>query len=82
VLKAARVDGAIGGYSASPVAADGKLFLANEDGKLAVLRAGTDWEVLAVEDLGESCYATPALSKGHIYLRTNDALYCFANRKR
>ena len=78
VRKAARVTGALGGYSASPVAAEGKIFLANEDGKVAVLRAGADWEVLSVEDLSEGCYATPALSNGRIYLRTSDALYCFS----
>ena len=77
VLKAGRVEGAIGGYSASPVAAEGKIFLASEDGELAVLRAGREWEVLRINDLGEGCYATPALSEGRIYLRTNQALYCF-----
>ncbi len=78
VLKAGRLQGAISGYSASPVAADGKVFLASEEGKIAVLRAAREWEVLAVNDLGESCYATPALSGGRIYLRTSEALYCFA----
>jgi outer membrane protein assembly factor BamB len=82
VLKAARIEGAIGGYSASPVAAEGKLFLANEDGKVAIVRAGADWKLLAVEDLGEGCYATPALSMGHVFLRTSEALYCFAAKRR
>jgi outer membrane protein assembly factor BamB len=77
VFKTGRVQGALGGYSASPVAADGKLFLANEDGKVAVLRPGRDWDVLTINDLGEGCYATPALSEGHIYLRTSEALYRF-----
>jgi outer membrane protein assembly factor BamB len=77
ILKTGRVAGAIGGYSASPVAADGKIFLASEDGKVAVLRAGGDWDVLTVNDLGEACYATPALSQGSIYLRTAEALYRF-----
>lgn len=78
VLKTGRIEGAVGGYSASPVAADGKLILANEDGKVAVLRAGADWDVLTVNNLGENCYATPALSDGHIYLRSSEALYSFA----
>jgi outer membrane protein assembly factor BamB len=77
VLKTGRVQGAVGGYSASPVAAEGKLFLASEDGKVAVVRAGREWDVITVNDLGESCHATPALSEGHIYLRTGEALYCF-----
>jgi outer membrane protein assembly factor BamB len=75
ILKEARIPGALGGYSSSPVAADGKVYLANEDGQLAVLRAGRDWEVLAVNDLDEPCFATPALSQGQIYLRTGQALY-------
>lgn len=75
--KTGRVKGALGGYSASPVAADGKLFIASEEGKVAVLRAGRDWEVMALNDLGEGIFATPALSGGRIYLRTDEALYCF-----
>jgi outer membrane protein assembly factor BamB len=78
VIKAARIEGALGGYSSSPVAAEGKIWLASEEGKVAVLRAGGDWEVIAVNDLGEGCYATPALSQGVIYLRTDEALYAFA----
>lgn len=80
VLKAGRVRDALGGYSASPVAADGKLFVVSEEGKVAVLRAGRDWDVLAVNDLGEGSFATPALSAGRIYLRTDEALYCFGAR--
>jgi hypothetical protein len=76
-LKVGRVKGALGGYSASPVAAEGKVFLINEEGKVAVLRAGPDWDLLAVNDLGEGSFATPALSQGQIYVRTDEALYCF-----
>ncbi len=82
VLKAGRVQGALGGYSASPVAAEGKIYIASEEGKLAVLRAGRDWDVLAVNDLGEGSFATPALSAGRIYVRTDEALYCFGSRGR
>jgi outer membrane protein assembly factor BamB len=77
VLKTARLPGALGGYSASPVAAEGKLFLASEDGKIAVVRAAKEWDLVTVNDLGESCHATPALSEGRIYLRSSEALYCF-----
>ena len=77
VLKTGRVRGVLGGYSASPVAADGKIFVASEEGKVAVLRPGRDWDVLAVNDLGEGVFATPALSGGRIFVRTEDALYCF-----
>jgi outer membrane protein assembly factor BamB len=82
VLKTGRVEGAVGGYSASPVAAEGKIFLASEDGKVAVVHAGKDWKVLAVNDIGENCYATPALSEGEIYLRTDEALYRFGTHDR
>jgi outer membrane protein assembly factor BamB len=78
VLKTGRVEGAVGGYSASPVAAEGKIFLASEDGKVAVVHAGKDWKALAVNDIGENCYATPALSEGEIYLRTDESLYRFS----
>jgi outer membrane protein assembly factor BamB len=78
-VKAARIP-APGGYSASPVAADGKLYLAGEEGKVTVIRPGREWEPLAVNDLGEPCYATPALSGGSLYLRTAEALYRFAAR--
>ena len=77
VTKAGRIAGALGGYSASPVAAEGKLFLASEDGKVTVLQASRDWEVISINDLAEGCYATPALAGGHIYLRTSEALYRF-----
>jgi outer membrane protein assembly factor BamB len=79
VLKTGRVRGALGGYSASPVAAEGKLFIVSEEGKLTVLRAGRDWDVLAVNDISEGSFATPALSGGRIYVRTDDALYCFGS---
>lgn len=77
VAKAGRIMGAVGSYSASPVAAEGKLFLASEEGKVIVVKASRDWSVIATNDLGEGCYATPALARGHIYLRTSEALYRF-----
>jgi outer membrane protein assembly factor BamB len=77
VSKAGRV-GALGGYSSSPVAAEGKIFIASEEGKVTVLKAGAEWEVMQINDLEEACYATPALASGSIYLRTSDALYRFA----
>lgn len=79
VWKTGRVAGALGGYSSSPVAAEGKIFLVSEEGKIAVLKAGRDWEVLSINDLGEGAFATPALSGGRIYVRTDEALYCFGS---
>lgn len=77
VLKRGRVRDAIEGYSASPVAADGKVYLTSEGGKISVLKAGPEAEVIAVNDLGEEAFATPALSAGKIFVRTQKALYCF-----
>ena len=62
------------------MAADGKVFLANTEGKVTVLKAGAKWEVLAVNDLGEEIHATPALSGGRIYLRTRSAVYSFGSK--
>ncbi|MBK5291086.1 MAG: PQQ-binding-like beta-propeller repeat protein, partial [Acidobacteriia bacterium] len=78
VLKQGRVEGALGSYFSSPVAADGKLYLLSKDGKLAVLKAAADWELLQLNDLGEDCWGTPAIADGKIYARTMQALYCFA----
>jgi outer membrane protein assembly factor BamB len=77
LLKEGRSREALGEYYASPVAAEGKLFLASGEGKMTVLKAAAEWEVLAVNDLGEEIHATPALSGGRIYVRTRSALYCF-----
>jgi outer membrane protein assembly factor BamB len=79
-LKEGRSPAALGEYYASPVAADGKLFLASTDGKISVLKAGGQWDVLGVNDLGEEIHATPALSDGRIYVRTRTTMYCFAAR--
>lgn len=75
-LKRGRLREAIAGYSSSPVAADGKVYFANEEGKTSVLMARGDWEVLSTGDFGEGIFATPALSGGRVYLRTDAALYC------
>jgi outer membrane protein assembly factor BamB len=78
IMKQSRLRDALDAYYSSPVAADGKVFVASENGKVAVVRAGADWELLTVNDLGEPCYATPALADSRIYLRTKTTLYCFA----
>lgn len=77
VAKGARLTGAIGSYSASPVAAAGMIYLADEDGKVTVVKAGRDWEIVARNDLDEPIHATPALAGGQIYLRTARGLYRF-----
>jgi outer membrane protein assembly factor BamB len=80
LLKEGRSKEALGEYYASPVAADDKVYVASSDGKITVLKAGGQWEVLAVTDLGEPIHATPALVDGRIYVRTRGALYCFGTK--
>jgi outer membrane protein assembly factor BamB len=77
VAKVGRIPGALGDCYASPVAADGKLFVVSEEGKPAVLNAGAQWDTLSVTDLGEQCYATPALGQGRVFVRTMESLSCF-----
>ena len=63
------------GFSASPVAADGKIYLAGEDGLVFVLQAGTQLNLIAINKIGEPLMATPALSDGTIYLRGSRHLF-------
>ncbi len=58
------------GFSASPVAVDGKLFFTNDEGETFVLRAGPEFEVLHVNRIGEPTLASPALVDGKWYIRT------------
>ncbi|HUG52024.1 MAG TPA: PQQ-binding-like beta-propeller repeat protein [Vicinamibacteria bacterium] len=64
-----RVAGKGGAFSASPVAGDGKLYLAGEDGDVFVLSAGPKPELLATNPMGEVLMATPALSEGLLLVR-------------
>jgi outer membrane protein assembly factor BamB len=77
VIKQGRLHGAIDKYFSSPVAADDKVFLIGQGGQVSVLKAAGDWEVLAVNELDDECYATPAIADGRIYIRTRSALYAF-----
>jgi len=79
VIKQGRLKGAIDKYFSSPVAADDKVYLIGEAGAVSVLKANAEWEVLAVNELDDECYATPAIADGHIYIRTRSALYCFGS---
>ena len=63
------------------MAADGKLYLANVEGKVTVLKAGADWQVLATNDLKEEIHGTPALHEGRIFVRTRGLLYCFGSAR-
>ena len=77
VIKQGRLHGAIDKYFASPVAADGKVYLIGQGGQVSVLKAAGEWEVLAVNELDDEVFATPAIADGRIYVRTRGALYSF-----
>ena len=76
-----RLQDAADSYYASPVAADGKILLVSESGKVSVLKAGPELESLALNDLADLAYATPAISDGRLYIRTRGALYCFGSAR-
>jgi len=80
LLKTARITGAPGAYFASPVAAGGYIYTTSEEGKLAVIKPGADWEVIRINDFNDSVNATPAIVDGKIYVRTHSALYCLAKK--
>ena len=77
VLKQGRLHGAIDKYFSSPVAADDKVFLIGQGGQVSVLKAVGEWDVLAVNELDDEVYATPAIADSHLYIRTRSALYSF-----
>ncbi len=64
---------------ASPVAGDGKVYFASVEGQVAVVKADPQWEVLAINDLDDEIYATPAIVDGRLYVRTRGRLFCFAS---
>jgi len=78
VLKQGRTPDALEEYYASPVAADGKIFLVSASGKVTVLKAGAQWEILAMNDLDEEVWATPAIAGNNLFIRTRNSLYSFA----
>ena len=80
VIKQGRLQGAIDKYFASPVGADGKVYLISQDGTVSVVKADGNWEVLAVNALGDEVFATPAIADGKIYVRTKSAMYCFGQQ--
>ncbi len=78
LLKQGRITGALDYYYSSPVAADGKIYTASQSGDVAVIRAGPEWEILAVNKMDDEVFATTVPLDGRLYIRTKSALYCFA----
>jgi outer membrane protein assembly factor BamB len=69
-----------GTYSGSPVLADGKIYITNEDGLTSVIKAGPVFEILARNDFGDYTLSSPAVSEGQIFFRTAKFLYAIGNR--
>jgi outer membrane protein assembly factor BamB len=69
-----------GKFSASPVAADGKVYFLGEDGTTTVVRAGPTFDVIASNPLGEMFKASIAVAGGRLYLRGKSHLYCIGSR--
>ncbi len=76
ILKQGRLK-STGGFFASPVAGDGKVYMISQVGDLSVISAGADWQELHNTSLNGDGHATPAIVGGRIYIRAGDVLYCF-----
>lgn len=69
-----------GKFSASPVWAEGKIYLLSEQGKTFVVESGSSYRLVAENELGEKCCASPAISQGTIFIRTEKSLYCIGSK--
>jgi outer membrane protein assembly factor BamB len=69
-----------GTYSGSPVLADGRIYITNEDGLTTVVAAGPKFEVLAENPLNDYTLSSPAISDGRIYIRTAQHLYAIGKK--
>jgi outer membrane protein assembly factor BamB len=77
LVKQGRLQPAGRTYDASPIAADGLIYLVDADGRMSVVKAGREWKQLKTNELGEHCVATPAICDGRLYVRTGKSLFCF-----
>lgn len=69
-----------GTYSASPVLADGRIYVTSEDGLTSVVKSGPVFELLAENELDDYTLSSPAISNGHIFLRTTKFLWAIGRR--
>ncbi|HKY29071.1 MAG TPA: PQQ-binding-like beta-propeller repeat protein [Pyrinomonadaceae bacterium] len=68
-------------FSASPVAADGRLYLSSEDGDVFVVKAGRQYELISKNTIGQPLMATPAISQGTLIVRGENTIYALAERQ-
>jgi outer membrane protein assembly factor BamB len=69
-----------GGFTASPVLIDGKIYAISENGTVFVFPADTTYKLLAKNSVGEQVYATPAVADGKLYIRGKTSLYCIGKK--
>jgi hypothetical protein len=70
----------LGRHHASPVLVGGLVFLVNDNGEVNVIKPGAEFKHVAKYELGESCYASPAISDGQVFLRGFKHLFCFGKK--
>ncbi len=75
-----RLGGATSAFTSSPVANDGRVYIASEDGQVFVLKAGPAYEVLAMNEMATPVLATPAISEGRLLLRTQDQVMAIGRK--
>ena len=80
VQKEGRLRNAIGEYFASPVGTNGRILTLSRACGLTWIKAAPNWEVLSSSELGDECFATPALAHDGVFIRTSTAIYRFADR--
>ena len=70
-----------GGHSASPVSADGKVYFVSDKGITTVIEPGTEFKIVASNDLNELVSSSPAISNRQLFIRGNEHLYCIGTEK-
>ena len=76
----ARVEPTGSGFSASPVAADGYIYVSGEDGDMFVIAAGPEFKAVSINPMGELLMATPALSDSAMYVRSSNSLFAVGRK--
>jgi outer membrane protein assembly factor BamB len=76
----ARLAGATSAFTSSPIANDGKVYIASEDGQVFVLAAGPTYEEIAMNQMSTPILATPAISEGRMFLRTGDQIMAIGKK--
>jgi outer membrane protein assembly factor BamB len=66
-----------GSYYASPVAGDGKVYFASENGVVSVVADEKDWRMISSRKFDQKIYGTPVLDGNRVLIRTEDSLHCY-----